>query len=130
MLEEYAVPGAGEYDVAGIQCESHVYPEGAAYFLRAEDLVIAYFTGPVKEATKVEGASNTAVLVLDVRSNETGDDYKTLIKAMEPSYVFVRGAGATPEFRASLGLAPFEGSTLKVTVTSLPLEGTQLVAAA
>jgi len=109
---------------------SHVYPEGAAYFIRAEDLMITYFSGPVKEATKEEGASNTAVLVLEVRSDETADDYKPLIKNLEPSYVFVRGAGATPEFNAGLGLTLYESNTLKVTPTSLPLEGTWLVAAA
>ena len=66
-------------------------------------------------------------VVVDLRSDSTPEQLKPVLKALEPSYVFLAGAGATQELSQALGLAAFEGSSLKVTRSSLPLEGTFLV---
>jgi hypothetical protein len=129
-IGDYSVPGAGEYDVAAIQCEAHALPAGLAYFLHAEDLTITYLSALVSEVTKIDEASSTDILIADLRSDSSPDDFRPILKSLEPSYVFLTGSGATPEFGQSLGLSAYEGASLKVTRSSLPLEGTFLVSRA
>jgi hypothetical protein len=127
QLDEYTIPGAGEFDVAAIQCEAYSLAEGTVYFVHSEDITVSYFSGIAPGGTKLEEASSTNILVVDVKSNDQADKLKAIVKSMEPSYVFLIGSGATPEFRAELGLNAYENSTLKVSRTGLPLEGTWLI---
>ena len=127
LLEKYVVPGAGEYDVAGIQCEAVQLPTATVYFIRAEDLKLTFMSHVDSEVIKLDDASATNILAVEVRSDDKPSDLKPILKALEPSYVFLIGAGATPEFNAELGLTAYESSTLKATHAGLPLEGTFLV---
>jgi hypothetical protein len=126
-IGSYTIPGAGEYDIASIQCEGQFIEKSIVYFLRAEDLTITFVDDADTSVTKVDDASNTDILILDLRSDSESDKVKTIIKGIEPSYVLLIGAGATPEFTAGLGLNPFESSTLKIVRSGLPMEGTFLV---
>jgi len=128
-IGEYTVPGPGEYDIAEVQCEGKTLPsEGVAYFVRSEDLTIMYLPKLLPEASKLDDASTANILVLDIRSDDTSGAAKDLIKAIEPSYVFLLGAGATSEFNTELGIPVAEDSSLKISRTGLPLEGILLVA--
>ena len=126
-IGSYAVPGAGEYDVASIQCEGIYLDKATAYFIRTEDLTITYLTDTDKSVTKLDEASAADILVADLRSDAEVDDLKSIVKAVEPFYVLLVGAGATAEMSAALGLSLYESSSLKITRTGLPLEGTFLV---
>ena len=121
------IPGPGEYDVASIQCEGMAIDGTVAYFIRTEDLMITFLTGLDGLVTKLEDISDTAILVADVRSDDTPEAAKKIIKALEPYYVFLIGAGATPDFIAKLELPQSEDSTLKITRAGLPLEGTTII---
>ncbi len=123
------IAGPGEYDVQGVQCEATAYEGGIGYFVRVEDMVTAYLTKVDATASKLDGITEAAILVLDVRSDDTNESVKALIKAVEPSYVLLAGAGATKEMAAALGFPLTEGSSLKVTKAGLPLEGTSLILA-
>ena len=123
----FEVPGTGEYDVAGIQCEAYNLSAGNAYFIRLEDLLIAYMGQIDADIEKLDDAANANVLVVDVRSDDTPDKLKPIIKAMEPSYVVLRGAGATEAFRAGLSLPLEQITSFKMTRTGLPLEGTTIL---
>jgi len=127
VIDNYVVPGAGEYDVAAIQCEAHAFSDGLAYFVHLEDLTISYLTTLTTELTKLDEASSTDILVVDLRSDNTAEQFKPILKALEPSYVFLTGSGATPELIEKLGLTKQEGDNLKVTKSSLPMEGTFLI---
>lgn len=120
-----ALTGPGEYDVANIQCEAHAIAEGLVYLIRDEDLLITYLTKLDQNVTKLDSISDTAILILDIRSDDTAAPAKAIIKAIEPAYVFLMGS-VSPELVAELGLSAGEGTSLKVTRTSLPLEGTTL----
>jgi len=126
-IEDYTIPGAGEYDVAAVQCEVHALPGGLAYFFHVEDITITFLTSLLPEVTSLDEASSTDILVVDLRSDATADQFKSILKRLEPSYVMLMGSGATPELAQALGLPPFEGSALKITRTSLPEEGTFLL---
>ncbi len=120
------ISGPGEYDVQGVQVEAASYAGGVAYFIRVEDLVTAYVTKIDASASKLDGISDAAILVLDVRSDDSADSVKSLIKSVEPSYVFITGAGATRELAMQLGIPLAEGVSLKTTKAGLPLEGTSI----
>lgn len=121
------IPGPGEYDIASIQCEGTALDGAVAYFIRTEELVVTYLTGLDGAASKLDDASDTSILVADIRSNDTPEAAKAIIKAMEPFYVFLIGAGATQEFIAKLDIPQSEESILKVTRAGLPLEGTTII---
>lgn len=126
-IGSYTVPGAGEYDIATIQCESYNLARGTAYIIRAEDLVVTFLSEISAEVGTLDDASNTDILVVDVRSNNTVDELKPIVKALEPAYLFLIGEGATPEFASLLNLPLGEAGSLKVSKTGLPLEGTSLI---
>ena len=127
QIGDRAIPGPGEYDIANIQCEGVALSNSVTYFLRDEDLLITYLQNLDQDATKLDQISDTAVLILDVRSDDTAAVAKAIIKSIEPAYVFLIGAGAHVGFWAELGIPLAETSSLKVTRTGLPLEGTSLV---
>ncbi len=129
-IGDRVVSGPGEYDIANIQCEGKALPLATAYFIRDEDLWITYLTNLDAEVTKLDDASETAILVLDIKSDNTPASAKAIIKALEPAYVFLSGPGATAEFMAELGVPLGEAGSLKITRTGLPLEGTTLIPAA
>jgi hypothetical protein len=126
-LGDYVVEGAGEYDVAGIQCETHYAEQALVYLISAEDLTLTFVSKPDPSCTKVENIENTNILVIDLPSDVTMESVKGIIKAVEPAYVLLIGSGATPEFTSGLGLPPFEGTVLKTSRSGLPIEGTFLV---
>lgn len=126
QIGSFVVPGPGEYDIADIQCEAKALTESYASFLRTEDLTVTFLATIESGVTKLDDASSTNVLVVDVRSNDQADSLKPIVKSIEPSYVVLTGAGATPEFAAALGLPPVE-APLKLTRAGLPLEGTYLL---
>lgn len=120
---------AGEYDIAAIQCEAEYLDKATVYFFRTEELTLAFLSALDDSITKVDDASNTDILVVDIRSDDTAEKLKQILKSIEPSYLFLVGGGATKEFGDSLGLPAHEGNTLKITRSGLPLEGTFLVPA-
>ena len=126
-IDDYVIPGAGEYDVAAVQCEAHALTGGLAYFLRAEELTVTYLSGLLPDVTRLDEASSTDILIAYLTSDATPEQFKPILKSVEPVYVFLAGPGATAEFGQSLALTPLEGDSLKVTRSSLPLEGTFLV---
>jgi hypothetical protein len=126
-VENYVIPGAGEYDIATIQCEAYHLGQGLLYLIRSEDLTVTYLSKIDQEATKGEGVSTTNILIVDVRSDDKPEDLKPIVNRLEPSYVLLIGAGATPEFRSALSLPAYEGGALKVPTSSLPEQGTFLV---
>lgn len=126
-IGDYTIPGPGEYDIASIQCEGQAVSGAFVYFVRDEDLMITFITKLDTATAKIDGISDTAILVLDIRSDDTVEAAKGIIKAVEPAYVLLIGAGATPEFTAQLGIPLAESSTLKVTRAGLPLEGTSII---
>jgi hypothetical protein len=128
-IGEFVVPGAGEYDIASIQCEVNELTHGQVYFIYAEDLVITYLDELNQEITKLDDAAGTVILILDLRSDDDLNQIKPILKTLEPSYLFLRGAGATEELKKALNLPVHPTSVLKVQKTSLPLEGTFLVSA-
>lgn len=128
-IGEFMVPGAGEYDIASIQCEVDELTRGLVYFIYAEDLVITYLDELNQEITKLDDAAGTVILVLDIRSNDDYSQIKPILKALEPSYLFLRGAGVTEELKKTLNLPLHPTNVLKVQKASLPLEGTFLVTA-
>ena len=127
-IGEKVISGPGEYDIATIQCEGVALPLAIAYFVRDEDLLVTYLTHLDPDVTKLDGASDTAILVLDIASDDTAGSAKSIVKALEPAYVFLTGPGATSAFIEELGVPKGEDSSLKVTRTGLPLEGTTLIA--
>ena len=128
QLGSFTVPGPGEYDVASIACEGQALESGAfVYFMRSEDLMITYLTMLDKDVSKLNDASNTNVLVLDLRSDDSSDTVKAVVKAIEPSYVALVGAGATEAMAAGLGFPVLEPGALKITRAGLPLEGTSIL---
>lgn len=127
LINDYVVPGAGEYDVAGVQCETHSVDHTLAYFLRMEDLVLTFMHNATPDVASLDDASSTNILILDIRSDTKNDDVKVILKRLEPSYLLLIGEGATPEFSKSLGLTAYEGNQLKITASSLPEEGSWVV---
>lgn len=126
-IGNHKIDGQGEYDVASIQCEGHAFDHGIAYFIRNEELFITYLTTASKESVGLDDISNTDVLVTDIRSDDSADSVRLLIKSLEPSYVFLIGAGATDKLIAELNLPVSENSVLKLTKLGLPEEGTFII---
>jgi hypothetical protein len=126
-IGSFVVPGPGEYDIADIQCEAKALSQSFASFLRTEDLTITFLSMIEPEVTKLDDASATNVLVVDVRSDDQPEALKPILKSIEPEYVVLTGAGATPAFAAGLGLPKLEESSLKLTRAGLPMEGTYLL---
>ena len=127
QIGSHTLPGAGEYDIAAIQCEAHHLTEATVYFFHSEDLHLSFLDSLSPEVTQMDDASNTNILIVDVRSDQKVDQLKSIIKSIEPSYLFLSGAGATPEFRDALHLPLHDSSSLKIVRSGLPLEGTFLV---
>lgn len=127
QINDYIVPGQGEYDVAGIQCEVHNLNAGLVYFVRFEDLQLTYLSQIDAGVSKLDDASNCNILAVEVRSDDSPENLRAIIKSLEPSYVVLRGAGATTEFRTLLNLPVQEITLLKVNRASLPLEGTSVL---
>ena len=125
-IGSFVVPGPGEYDIAGILCEAQALSESVVYFIRTEDLTITFLGLIEQDVIKLDDAAATHILVVDVRSDNKPESLKPVLKALEPSYVVLTGAGATAEFSAALNLQPAEGDSLKLTRAGLPLEGTFL----
>ena len=126
-IGDYQVTGAGEYDIANIQCEAKALEKALLYFVRAEDLTITFLSDVDTSVIKVDEASKTDILIVDVRSNAEAADLKNILKQLEPGYLFLIGSGNSPELVKSLGLPSYESSTLKVTRSSLPQEGSYFV---
>ena len=125
-IGSHTITGPGEYDVASIQCEGQALPTGVVYFIRSEDLLITFLPNCDEAVNTVDDASDTDILVFDVRSSSEADKAKAIIKALEPSYVFLLGS-SSQEVSATLGLSTGEESSLKITQAGLPLEGTTLI---
>ena len=126
-IGEHRIPGAGEYDIAGIYCEARALDTGVLYMLRAEDITIAFLSTVDAAVLKDDEASNTAILVMYLTSDVQVSELKPILKALEPLYLLLVGPGATPEIEAGLGLPKHESSTLKVTAAALPIEGPTLI---
>ena len=126
-IDSFVISGPGEYDVASVHCEAAHLQMATTYWFRTEDLSIVLLTQPDASVVKHSASSNTDILVVELRSDDTPDLLKPILKALEPAYLFLIGAGATPEFAAGLGLPKYESATLKVSKASLPMEGTFLV---
>jgi hypothetical protein len=122
----YSIPGAGEYDIAGIQCEAVYADTALCYYMRAEDLQITFVDGPDLSMAKQDEASRTDILIIDLRSDTEVSTVKSLIKSVEPSYIALIGAGVTADFLSGLAL-PHQASPLKLTRSSLPIEGSYLL---
>jgi hypothetical protein len=129
QIDTYTVPGPGEYDVASIQCEGRALPHGTAYFFHTEELNVTYLPKISSEVMKLDDLSNTDILVLDVRSDDTVSAVKDVVKNVEPFYLILMGSGSTPAFIAELGLPLSDTPILKLTRAGLPLEGTTVLAA-
>lgn len=123
----YAIEGAGEYDVAGVQLEVANLERALAFFIRVEDLTLTYLSGADPKVVDLDQASSTDILLIEVASDQGIDQLKPILKALEPGYLFLIGPGATPELRTQLNLPVEPSSTLKVSRLSLPQEGTFLV---
>jgi hypothetical protein len=126
-IGSFNLPGAGEFDVAGILCQATNLPLGTVYVFHAEELAVSYLTQIDPAVTQVDDISSTDILAIDIRSNDKADDLKPILKALEPSYLILFGAGATPEFLSSLQLPVHTSDILKVTKNGLPDEGTLLL---
>ena len=129
QIGHYLIPSAGEYDISAIQCEAQNLGQAIVYFIHTEDLTITFLSALQSEVTKLDDASNTDILILEVRSDNTAEDLKPILKALEPAYLFLIGAGVSSEFVESLGLPTQATQNLKVTRSALPLEGTTLIQA-
>lgn len=130
QLGDYTVPGPGEYDVASIQCEGRGLPSGStAYFFHTEELNVTFLPKLSTEVSKLDDASNTDILVADIRSDDTVAVLKNVVKELEPFYLVLIGSGATPAFVAELGIPLSDTPTFKLTRAGLPLEGTTVLAA-
>lgn len=125
-IGSYKIQSAGEYDVAGIQCDATHLETATAFLVRTEDLTVTFLNNVDTSITKLDEASNTDILIIDVRSDSKIEDVKTILKTVEPFYLLLIGSGASSGILQELGLPLIEGQ-LKVTRTSLPLEGTQLL---
>lgn len=128
-IGSYHISGAGEYDVAAIQCEARFLKEATVYMISSEELTVTALTQVDVDVTKLDDAPNSDILVIEVRSDNKDEDLKKILDVLEPSYLFLTGSGATPELRTKLGLPVLDSTTLKVTRSSLPLEGTSLIPA-
>jgi hypothetical protein len=126
-IGSFVIPGPGEYDIAGIQCEARPLTDSYASFIRSEDLTVTFLPKVDTAITKLDDASATHILVVDVRSDDTAEALKPIVKSIEPSYVVLTGAGATSEFATALGFPKAEGDSLKLTRAGLPLEGTYVL---
>ena len=126
----FALPGAGEYDIASIQVDGVVLSSSIAYFIRTEELTTLVLDQVDPAINAADELSNTDILIVDVRSDDTPESVKSMVKAIEPSYLVLTGAGATVGLITALGLPRVEGDSLKVSRTSLPLEGTTVLARA
>ena len=126
-IGEYELPGAGEYDVSAVHVEAKNLEAGIVYWLRAEDLQVAYLSHTDPTVNKHEEAAATDILVINLSSEDTAASLKPLLKSMEPSFLFLIGAGATPDLMKSLSLPMQEGGSLKITKVGLPEEGTTLI---
>ncbi|MEI6477370.1 MAG: hypothetical protein WCO52_00015 [bacterium] len=127
QIGSFKIPGAGEYDVATIQCEAQNLAKATVYFIRSEELTVVFLSEVDTDVTKVDDASNTDILIVDLRSDTDVADLKSVLKVLEPGYLLLTGSKADASFLSTLGLPAYESSTLKVSRTSLPMEGTQLV---
>lgn len=127
-LAKYSIPGAGEYDVDAIQCEAINLSDSIVYFITTEDLTVTYLAKVSQDIIKLDDASATNILIVDLRSDDKPEDLKPILKSLEPSYLLLIGPGATEEMQDALGLPKLGNTVLKVTRSSLPLEGTFLVA--
>lgn len=127
MVGDFSISGPGEYDVNGTQVEVQSLVAGLASFVYVEDMVITHITNLEQELTKIKGVSDTNILVVDLKSNDTADKLKSIIKSLEPSYIYLLGAGKTAEFIAQLGIITEKCKSLKVTLSSLPESGTTLI---
>src|SRR5437667_82344 len=90
-INEYIIPGAGEYDVAGVQCEVYSLGTSLAYFARIEDLVVTFLHDTNHGVSELDDASSTNILIMDIRSDVKPEDVKPILKRLEPSYVFLIG---------------------------------------
>lgn len=127
VIGNFTIPGAGEYDIASIQCEGHALSSSVAYFLRSEELNITVLADIDPSITKLDDAANTDILVVEVKSNDTPEALAPVIKALEPAYVFLLGPGANKNFATTLNLPLAEESALKLgSRNALPVEGTTL----
>lgn len=127
VIDDFSINGPGEYDVDGIQIEAQPLKAGLASFVYVEDMVITHITSLEQELTKIKGVSDTNILIVDLKSNDTVDKLKPIIKSLEPSYIYLLGAGKTAEFIAQLGIITEKCKSLKVTLSALPESGTTLI---
>ena len=127
-IGQFVIPGAGEFDIASIQCEGFPLTNSVAYLVRSEDLTLLLLENLDTAVTKLDDASKADILIVEVRSDDTVENLKQVVKALEPSFVVLSGAGVTTAFVESLGLPRVEGDSLKMTRAGLPLEGTSVLA--
>ena len=126
-IGDYLIPGAGEFDIAGIQCEVHFATQGLVYFIRLEELQITFLSEINSQVISLADAASTNILVINLRSSDQPETLTPILKGLEPSFVFLFGPGATKEFIQSLSLPNHDSNVLKITRSGLPLEGTYLV---
>jgi hypothetical protein len=126
-INQKQILGPGEFDVAGVQCEGIALGSSVAFLLRAEDLVITYLSSFDTTIVSQDRVSETAILVLDLSSDPKTAAVKQVVTALEPSYVVLVG-GNSAAVATELGLPKIDGS-LKVTRSSLPIEGVSLLVA-
>jgi hypothetical protein len=126
-IGSYTVPGAGEYDISGIQCTAQYLPEGVIFFLNIEDVIVTYLSFPHPESMKIDDASDSQILVVNLRSDTKPETLKPIIKALEPAYVYLLNHNINPAIAEELALPKEQVPNLKVTATGLPEEGTTVI---
>ena len=130
QIDQFQIPGPGEYDVASVHCEGKNLSTGQVFWFRTEELSLSFLTKLDTDLTKNDEASNTDILVVDLRSDDSVDALKVILKKVEPAYLFLTGSRPAADFIEALGLPRYESSTLKINNrAALPIEGTSLVLA-
>ena len=128
-LGEYQVPGMGEYDVAGIPCKVQNLEQGSVAFVQLEGIQFTFLSQIDPGITKLDDATDTEVLVVDVRSDDQASQLKSILKVLEPAFLALIGSGNTEAFRKALGLPISQGASTKIIKSGLPEEGTTLLTA-
>jgi hypothetical protein len=126
-VNQHPILGAGEYDIFSVHCEGINLTTGQVYFFRTEDLNIGFLTQLDTDLVKYDGATSCDILVVELRSDDKVESLTTILKKVEPSYLFLTGVQPSLELLAKLAMPKYESSVLKVTRQSLPLEGSSIV---
>ncbi len=125
-LGDFAIPGPGEYDVAGIS--AIVFPEKIkTVVLGIEGLQILYLDRPYEIDKDEESFANIDVVAVRVTSVDELKKAEQVAKDLEPSGLCLFGPIDSAEFTKELNLNNEPVESWKVQPGSLPDEGTEIV---